>query len=141
MVIKIIYWDWATRISLSSQAIVHLAPFCFHVILATAGEGGKELFLQEIEFMKQIGSHRNVLSMIGYWVKSEPIMLILEYVPHGDLLQWLRGKMQQVKKMLVVQERDWKRYSFSKLNKPKSDVHDYFKQMLRIKYQSTINLT
>ena len=84
--------------------------------------------------MKQIGSHRNVLSMIGYWVKSEPIMLILEYVPHGDLLQWLRGKMQQVKKMLVVQERDWKRYSFSKLNKPKSGLHDYFKQMLRIKY-------
>ena len=96
--IKIIYWDKATRISWSSQAIVHLAPFCFHVILATAGEGGKELFLQEIEFMKQIGSHRNVLSMIGYWVKSEPNMLILEYVSHGDLLQWLRSKRQQVQK-------------------------------------------
>ena len=95
---KIIYWDRATRISPSSQAIVHLAPFCFHVILATAGDGGKELFLKEIEFMKQIGSHQNVLSMLGYWIKSEPIMLILEYVPHGDLLQWLRGKRQQVRK-------------------------------------------
>ena len=84
--------------SRSSQAIVCLVSFCFDVTLATATEGGKELFLKEIEFMKQIGSHRNVLSMLGYWVKSEPIMLILEYVPHGDLLQWLRGKRQQVRK-------------------------------------------
>ena len=62
----------------------------------SAGEEGRSQLLQEIEFMKQIGSHRNVLSMLGYWVKSEPIMLILEYVPHGDLLQWLRNRRQQV---------------------------------------------
>ena len=59
-------------------------------------EERKNQFLQEIEFMKQIGSHRSVLSMLGYWDKSEPIMLILEYVPHGDLLQWLRSKRQLV---------------------------------------------
>ena len=65
-------------------------------MLERAGEEGRNQLLQEIEFMKQIGSHRNVLSMLGYWVKSEPIMLILEYVPHGDLLHWLRNKRQQV---------------------------------------------
>ena len=77
--------------------------FCYYPIFffifvpslsEAAGEEGKKQFLQEIEFMKQIGSHRNVLSMLGYWVKSEPIMLILEYVPYGDLLQWLRNKRQ-----------------------------------------------
>ncbi|XP_078357420.1 uncharacterized protein LOC144642321 isoform X2 [Oculina patagonica] len=67
------------------------------VLLETGGEEGRDQFLQEIDFMKQIGSHRNVLSMLGYWIKSEPIMLILEYVPHGDLLQWLRNKRQQIK--------------------------------------------
>ena len=65
-------------------------------------EEGKNQFLSEIEFMKQIGSHRNVLSMLGYWVKSEPIMLILEYVPHGDLLQWLRNKRQLVRKAYLM---------------------------------------
>ena len=70
----------------------------YYVISEIAGEEGKELFLQEIELIKQIGSHRNVLRMVGYWVKSEPIMLILEYVPHGDLLHWLRNKRQQVRK-------------------------------------------
>ena len=47
--------------------------------------------------MQRIGTHRNLVSMIGYWHRSEPIMLIMEYVPHGDLLQWLRNKRQQVK--------------------------------------------
>ena len=61
-----------------------------------AGEEGKRQFLQEIDLMNEIGSHRNVLSMLGYWIKSEPIMIIMEYVPHGDLLQWLRNKRQQV---------------------------------------------
>ncbi|KAL9987753.1 hypothetical protein ACROYT_G002109 [Oculina patagonica] len=67
------------------------------VLLERGDDEGRDQFLQEIEFMKQIGSHRNVLSMLGYWVKSKPIMLILEYVPHGDLLQWLRSKRQQIK--------------------------------------------
>ncbi|KAJ7323431.1 hypothetical protein OS493_031628 [Desmophyllum pertusum] len=66
-------------------------------LLEKYNEEGKNQLLQEIEFMKQIGSHRNVLSMVGYWVKSDPIMLILEYVPHGDLLQWLRNKRKQIK--------------------------------------------
>ncbi|CAH3033098.1 unnamed protein product, partial [Pocillopora meandrina] len=62
-----------------------------------AGEEGQEQFVREISFMQRVGTHSNVLSMIGYWDRSEPIMLILEYVPHGDLLQWLRNKRQQVK--------------------------------------------
>lgn len=89
---------WTCSSLLSHAHVLVLVLSCFHVIAEAAGEEGKELFLQEIEFMKQIGSHRNVLSMLGYWVKSEPIMLILEYAPQGDLLQWLRSQRQQVRK-------------------------------------------
>ena len=67
------------------------------IFLERTGEEGRRQFLQEIELMKEIGTHRNVMSMLGYWVKSGPIMLILEYVPHGDLLQWLRNKRHQVR--------------------------------------------
>ncbi|XP_022786877.1 uncharacterized protein LOC111327055 isoform X1 [Stylophora pistillata] len=66
------------------------------VLFDAACEEGKHQFLREIELMRKIGSHKNVLSMLGYWIKSEPIMLILEYVPHGDLLQWLRDKRQYI---------------------------------------------
>ena len=46
--------------------------------------------------MKEVGTHRNIVSMLGYWIQSPPIMLIMEYVPNGDLLRWLRNKRQQV---------------------------------------------
>ena len=67
------------------------------VFLENAGEEEKRQFFQEIELMKDVGSHPNILSIFGFWIRSEPIMLIMEYVPHGDLLQWLRNKRQQVK--------------------------------------------
>ena len=70
---------------------------CCCFFLENAGEEEKRQFLQEIDLMKDVGSHPNILSIFGFWVRSEPIMLIMEYVPDGDLLQWLRNKRQQVK--------------------------------------------
>ena len=73
-------------------------PFKHFIIflIENASDEGKELFKKEIEFMSRVGFHRNILNMIGYWTRSEPIMLLLEYVPHGDLLQWLRKRGRQV---------------------------------------------
>ena len=71
------------------------------VVLENAGEEEKRQFLQEIDLMKDVGSHPNILSIFGFWIRSEPIMLIIEYVPHGDLLQWLRNKRQQVKLVYI----------------------------------------
>ncbi|PFX30896.1 Receptor-type tyrosine-protein kinase FLT3 [Stylophora pistillata] len=42
--------------------------------------------------MKAIGTHPNVVRMLGCWVHSDPVFLLLEYVPYGDLLHWLRSK-------------------------------------------------
>ncbi|KAJ7336065.1 hypothetical protein OS493_013442 [Desmophyllum pertusum] len=58
-------------------------------------EEARNQFLEEIELMKVIGSHRNVVNMLGCWVKSDPIFLLLEYVPYGDLLHWLRKQRMQ----------------------------------------------
>ncbi len=60
-------------------------------------EEAKNQFLDEIELMKAIGSHNNVLRMLGCWVSSDPIFLVLEYIPYGDLLHWLRNKRIQVR--------------------------------------------
>ena len=70
-----------------------LNVFCF---LENATEEDKRQIVREIELMKEVGTHRNIVSMLGYWIQSQPIMLIMEYVPNGDLLQWLRNKRQQV---------------------------------------------
>ncbi|XP_078379589.1 uncharacterized protein LOC144662599 isoform X2 [Oculina patagonica] len=61
----------------------------------TADEEARNQLLEEIEIMKAIGSHRNIVSMVGCWVNSDPIFLLLEYVPYGDLQRWLRNKRIQ----------------------------------------------
>ena len=61
-----------------------------------ATEEEKRQLVREIELMKEVGTHRNIVSMLGYWIQSPPIMLIMEFVPNGDLLQWLKNKRQQV---------------------------------------------
>lgn len=47
---------------------------------------------QEIEIMKQVGPHPNIVSMKGYItqnVQNGPI-LVVEYCPKGSLLSYLR---------------------------------------------------
>ena len=65
-----------------------------------ATEGQKLEFLNEIELMEVLGKSANVLSFVGCWTEATPqktpLRLIIEYVPHGDLLYWLRGKRSQV---------------------------------------------
>ena len=69
--------------------------------LDTTDEEARSQFLEEIEIMKAIGSHKNIVSMLGCWVHSGPIFLMLEYVPYGDLQHWLRSKRIQVDFTLV----------------------------------------
>ena len=64
--------------------------------LDNTGDEALNQFLEEIELMKAIGTHPNVVRMLGCWVHSDPIFLLLEYVPYGDLLHWLRNKRIQV---------------------------------------------
>ena len=52
--------------------------------------------MAEIELMKEVGKHQNVLSFLGCWTTTKPLLLIIEYIAHGDLLHWLRRKRNQV---------------------------------------------
>jgi len=61
-----------------------------------ANEEQRREFMDEINLMKAVGKHQNVLSFLGCWTTTKPLLLIIEYVPHGDLLHWLRHKRSQV---------------------------------------------
>ena len=56
----------------------------------------KEEFLFEIAMMKVLGAHQNVLSLVGCCTLQDHKFLVIEYVPFGDLLQWLRRKRNSV---------------------------------------------
>ena len=46
--------------------------------------------------MKLLGLHKNVVSMVGCCMLQEKMFLVIEYVPCGDLVTWLR-RMQKKK--------------------------------------------
>lgn len=53
-------------------------------------------FLSEIEFMKKVGFHKNIISMVACCTKENQAFLIVEFIQHGDLLQLLKDKRQKV---------------------------------------------
>ena len=72
---------------------------CFYVFVFSAekaNEDEEEDFKMEINFMKTIGRHENVVTMLGCCTLYPPLCLVVEYVPHGDLLHYLRNLRKTV---------------------------------------------
>ena len=55
-------------------------------------------FLEEIQLMKQIGCHRNILNLLACCTMTNPRFLVVEFAKNGDLLQYLRKRREQVKR-------------------------------------------
>ncbi len=53
-------------------------------------------FLDEIKLMKVVGSHKNIVSLIGCSIKSSPNFLIVEFASQGDLLSYLREQRKKI---------------------------------------------
>ncbi|XP_065663221.1 uncharacterized protein LOC136085755 isoform X2 [Hydra vulgaris] len=49
-------------------------------------------FSEEMNLMKEIGYHKNIVSLIGCSTIKKPLCLIVEYIEHGDLLNFLRNR-------------------------------------------------
>ncbi|XP_022809179.1 ephrin type-B receptor 3-like [Stylophora pistillata] len=55
-----------------------------------AAESDKRDLVKELETMKQLKPHPHVIKLLGCVTESEPILVLIEYVPFGDLLGYLR---------------------------------------------------
>ena len=47
--------------------------------------------------MKKLGQQKNIVNMIACRTKMEPFMLVVEYLPKGDLLKYLGSIRTQVR--------------------------------------------
>lgn len=55
-----------------------------------ARETDREDLMSELEMMKKLKPHPHVIKLMGCVTESDPILIIIEYVPYGDLLGYLR---------------------------------------------------
>ena len=67
-----------------------------YLYLDDATEAQKEEFKSEIEQMKLLGFHQNIVSLVGCCTHQEHKFLVIEYVRFGDMLQWLRRRRRMV---------------------------------------------
>ncbi|XP_015769891.1 PREDICTED: fibroblast growth factor receptor 4-like isoform X11 [Acropora digitifera] len=55
-----------------------------------AAESDKRDLKSELELMKTLKPHPHVIKLLGCVTESEPLFVLIEYVPYGDLLGYLR---------------------------------------------------
>ena len=72
--------------------------------VAEANAALKSDFLKEIATMKKItmGNCPYLVNMVGCCTLQEPLALVLEYVPHGDLLTYMRTMRKLVSSTQVA---------------------------------------
>lgn len=82
------------------KGMLHLNPkmdFNIHYIFsANADERERCEFLEEIAIMKKVGHHPNIVAMYGCCTLQYPHCMVMEYVPYGDLLHYLRSLRKEV---------------------------------------------
>ena len=103
---------WQSRSSdVSFAAIAHLVSLCVYdcacllvQFVAEANAALKSDFLKEIATMKKItmGNCPYVVNMVGCCTLQEPLALVLEYIPNGDLLTYLRTIRKLVSNLNTV---------------------------------------
>ncbi|XP_003372023.1 26S proteasome non-ATPase regulatory subunit 7 [Trichinella spiralis] len=86
----------------AESIINHPGPLVVAIkqLKADATETERNEFSLEIATMKLIGDHPNVVQMFGCVTLQQPNCMIMEYVPYGDLLQYLKNVRKQYEKQL-----------------------------------------
>ena len=69
----------------------------FFVLIDGPSEEQLDDFREEIEMMKTIGYHKNIVKFtVVCSTKREPLCLVVEYMPYGDLLNYLQQRRSKV---------------------------------------------
>ena len=81
----------------SVDCSIHERRSCVTLTGSAKGSERRD-FLQEIEIMKKVseGQNPHVVSMVGCVTVQEPLSLITEFIPFGNLLQYLRTNRKMV---------------------------------------------
>lgn len=70
-------------------SFLHLPFFCPNQTLKEANESGRADFYREAELLTNL-QHEHIVTFYGVCVESDPLIMVFEYMKHGDLNKFLR---------------------------------------------------
>lgn len=77
--------------------------------LKEANESGRADFYREAELLTNL-QHEHIVTFYGVCVESDPLIMVFEYMKHGDLNKFLRhGYIICYIKMSACYRRSWNR--------------------------------
>ncbi|XP_070540240.1 fibroblast growth factor receptor 2-like isoform X3 [Ptychodera flava] len=74
------------------QGIERSITVAVKMLKASATERELSDLVQEMNMMKSIGKHRNIINLLGCCTQDGPLFVIVEYAPNGNLRDFLRAK-------------------------------------------------
>ncbi|XP_062976926.1 macrophage colony-stimulating factor 1 receptor [Elgaria multicarinata webbii] len=64
------------------------------MLKSTAHTDEQEALMSELKIMSHLGHHENIVNLLGACTHGGPVLVITEYCPYGDLLNFLRKKAE-----------------------------------------------
>ncbi|XP_028517530.1 vascular endothelial growth factor receptor 3 isoform X2 [Exaiptasia diaphana] len=64
------------------------------MLKAEANESDYKDLAIELKIMIHLGEHSNIINLLGACTRSEQLMVIMEFAPHGNLLNFLRSRRE-----------------------------------------------
>ncbi|XP_017348080.1 macrophage colony-stimulating factor 1 receptor isoform X2 [Ictalurus punctatus] len=70
----------------------HITQVAVKMLKSSALSEEKEALMCELKILSHLGSHANIVNLLGACTHGGPVLLITEFCSHGDLLNFLRRK-------------------------------------------------
>ncbi|KAM9450860.1 macrophage colony-stimulating factor 1 receptor [Clarias gariepinus] len=70
----------------------HVTQVAVKMLKSSALSEEKEALMCELKILSHLGSHTNIVNLLGACTHGGPVLLITEFCSHGDLLNFLRRK-------------------------------------------------
>lgn len=88
------YTNEIININIKTHACFDIFLSIFSKIFRSVLEGHTDAemmdLVSEMEMMKMIGKHINIINLLGCCTQGGPLFVVVEYAPHGNLRDFLR---------------------------------------------------
>ncbi|XP_040202158.1 fibroblast growth factor receptor 1 isoform X6 [Rana temporaria] len=82
----------AEAIGLDKEKPNRITKVAIKMLKSDAGEKDLSDLISEMEMMKMIGKHKNIINLLGACTQDGPLYVIVEYAAKGNLREYLRAR-------------------------------------------------